>query len=176
MSIETTFERIALALEKLVELEMAASQAVLGTVEPVAEVAPAVTEPPKVIDWNPKSEATMLRYSQEKKDAVMTVAAELGVSTEGTTGEIHARILEAIKPVEPVEPEAAKPAATPEVVEPEEVLDLPTVRKYVVAYVNNGRGNAEGVALINGIAGVSKLVDVDPKHYAEIVRAAKAGA
>ena len=163
---------------------MAASQAVLGTVEPVAEEAPAVTEPPKAIDWNPKNEATMLRYSQEKKDAVMTVAAELGVSTEGTTGEIHARILEAIKPATPEaakpaatpEPGVAKPAATPEVVEPEEVLDLPTVRKYVVAYVNNGRGNAEGVALINGIAGVNKLVDVDPKYYAEIVQAAKAGA
>lgn len=164
---------------------MAASQAVLGTVEPVAEVVPAVAEPPKAIDWNPKNEATMLRYSQEKKDTVMTVASELGVSTEGTTGEIHARILEAIKPVEtikpveaikPATPEAAKPAVEPEVVEPEEVLDLPTVRKYVVAYVNNGRGNAEGVALINGIAGVNKLVDVDPKYYAEIVQAAKAGA
>jgi hypothetical protein len=115
----------------------------------------------------------MLRYPKDKKDAVMAVAAELGVSTEGTTSEVHSRILSnldsaANTPAEkPIEPEV--------VVEPEEVLDLMTVRKYVVAYVNNGRANQEGVALINSIAGVNKLVEVDPKFYAEIVRVAKEG-
>ena len=114
-------------MEKLVELEMAASQAVLGTVGPVAEEVPTVTEPPKAIDWDPKNEATRLRYSQEKKDAVMTVAAELGVSTEGTTGEIHARILEAIKPVEP------------EVVEPEEVRQIAGGQAFQCLIVGRGQ-------------------------------------